>query len=53
MDGPNKNVVLRDVLLPVVLVEIWPDGDVILKQGRDTIQISEAQVEKLIKSLSS
>lgn len=34
--------------LEPIVVEIWSDGDVVLKQGSDTIQISAKQFEKLI-----
>lgn len=46
----SKKHVLRDQPdgLDPVVVEVWPDGDVVLRQGRDTIQISDAQLEKLI-----
>lgn len=56
MDEPKpKARILRDQPngLDPVVVQIWPDGDVVLKQGANAIQISEKQVAKLIEQLSN
>jgi hypothetical protein len=50
---PKKTHVFRDPpdgCDPVVL-EIWPDGEMVLRQGSNTILISEDQADRLSKHL--
>jgi hypothetical protein len=54
-EAKPKRYVLKDRPdgLDPVLIEVWVDGDVTMKQGSDNIQLSEVQIEKLIASLSN